>query len=68
MKKLVLILVFCVVFSINAQTDDITFLHPIFYQQISGQKGEYFYVLNQNSIYYEYAKTGVTQSNNCILQ
>jgi hypothetical protein len=67
MKKLVLILVFCVVFSINAQTDDITFLHPIFYQQLSGENGDYFYILRPNSIYYENSETGTTQSVECIL-
>ena len=54
-------------FSINAQADDITFLHPIFYQQLSGKNGEYFYVLRPNSIYYENSEIGTTQSVECIL-
>ena len=68
MKKFVLILGMLLSLCANAQADGVTFLHPIFYQQLSGQKGEYFYVLRPNSIYYENAKTGVTQSNDCILQ
>lgn len=68
MKKLALVLGLFLSLGANAWADSITFLHPIFYQQLSGQKGEYFYVLKPNSIYYENAKTGVTQSNDCILQ
>lgn len=68
MKKIVLILGFCLVFNINAQADNITFLHPIFYQQLSGKKGDYFYILRPNSIYYENSETGTTQSVECILQ
>ena len=54
-------------FSINAQADDITFLHPIFYQQLSGENGDYFYILRPNSIYYENSEIGTTQSVECIL-
>ena len=68
MKKIVLILGFCLVFNINAQADNITFLHPIFYQQLSGKNGDYFYILRPNSIYYENSETGTTQSVECILQ
>ena len=68
MKKIVLILGFCLVFNINAQADNITFLHPIFYQQLSGKNGDYFYILPPNSIYYENSETGTTQSVECILQ
>lgn len=60
MKKIVLILGFCLVFNINAQADNITFLHPIFYQQLSGKNGDYFYILRPNSIYYENSETGTT--------
>ena len=67
MRKFALILGLCVVFSINAQADDITFLHPIFYQQLSGENGDYFYILRPNSIYYENSETGTTQSVECIL-
>ena len=68
MKKIVWILGFCLVFNINAQADNITFLHPIFYQQLSGKNGDHFYILRPNSIYYENSETGTTQSVECILQ
>ena len=68
MKKLVLILGLILSLGANAQADDITFLHPIFYQQLSGENGGYFYVLRPNSIYYENSETGITQSIECILQ
>ena len=68
MKKLVLTLVFCAVLSINARAEDIVFLHPIFYQQLSGKNGDYFYVLKPNKMYYENSKTGVALSIKCSLQ
>lgn len=68
MKKIVLILAFCLVFSINARADDTTFLHPIFYQQLSSSNHDFFYVLNPNKMYYENSKTGVTTSAKCSLK
>lgn len=68
MRKLVWVLVFCLMFSIDAKADDVTFLHPIFYQQLSGKNGDYFYVLKPNRMYYENSKTGVIISIKCSLQ
>lgn len=68
MKKLILILGICLVLCISAQADNVIFLHPVFYQQLSGKNGEYFYVLRPNSIYYENSEKGITQSIECDLQ
>lgn len=66
MKKIALILSL-LLFSINTLANDTFFLHPIFYQQLSGVDNDYFYVLKPNSIYYENSKTEISQSSECIL-
>ena len=68
MKKLVLIFGLFLSLSTSAWADEVSFLHPIFYQQLSEENGDSFYVLRPNSIYYENSKTGITQSSDCILQ
>lgn len=68
MKQIALILGLVWSLSTNAWADNITFLHPIFYQQLSRENGDYFYILRPNSIYYENSETGATRSVECILQ
>lgn len=77
MKKLFLSLGLFFMLSTNAQAENsitkqedinITFLHPIFYQQLSALNNDFFYVLKPNNMYYENSKTGVTNSTDCRLQ
>ena len=68
MKKFILILGLLSLLSANVLANNITFLHPIFYQQLSSQNGDYFYVLKPNTMYYENSKTGTIISTKCFLQ
>lgn len=68
MMKLVFIWEIVLSLVTNARADDITFLHPIFYQQLSSQNDDYFYVLKPNTIFYENSETGEVISEKCILQ
>jgi len=44
MKKFVLILGMILSICTNSRADDITFLHPIFYQQLSAVNGDFFFM------------------------
>lgn len=44
-----------------------SFLHPIFYQQLSDINNNFFYVIKPNSIYYEDSTTDYTKSIQCVL-